>query len=613
MITSFEIANFKAFGDNPQSIPLKPLTIVLGPNSSGKSSILHSLLFAHHAMTQGELDVIYPILSDQTVDLGGFQQFIHGARRGLTSRFTWTARCAASDLAAYLDKKRSGIHRHFRVEDTKDWELLFDGMSEVELSLTVGIPRDDKGNTSRSVSPRVERIECRIDAQILFSAFAVDDRLLKIDQLATDHLIVERISEKLAMIETFTVDISHRARKHALEAIDKLVPRLAIETDGFMPNRLLDSEATHTIDAERSIRKIESASMDEIDNAIRRSMPRLLNELLAGITYLLRADISSMKYLGPLRSYPPRHMAFSEVKSLGTAAGGGAAWTEVAQNHSIRTKVNEWLGNTDKLKTPYQLKLRDYYTLMDLESTYSDSLYDAIYEVIATLHEEIDESWLYDLQEAAKAKEDAQRACFDEGTITEDVMVSRTDPFYQMIDNFLENHTNIDLDAWAWKKRAERKTKPSSSDLILEDQRTKTEVSHRDVGIGISQVLPVLVTAYASQNQILAIEQPEIHLHPALQAELADVFIESAMGDTGNRFLLETHSEHLILRVLRRIRESSRADNPTIRPEDVCVLYVHPKESGSVIMQMRISKDGQFLDPWPGGFFPERMKEMMGA
>ena len=81
--------------------------------------------------------------------------------------------------------------------------------------------------------------------------------------------------------------------------------------------------------------------------------------------------------------------------------------------------------------------------------------------------------------------------------------------------------------------------------LVLIDKRTGIPVSHRDVGIGVSQVLPVLVSAYASKNKLLAIEQPEIHLHPALQAELGDVFLQSALGDSDNTFLIETHSEHL--------------------------------------------------------------------
>jgi hypothetical protein len=110
-------------------------------------------------------------------------------------------------------------------------------------------------------------------------------------------------------------------------------------------------------------------------------------------------------------------------------------------------------------------------------------------------------------------------------------------------------------------------------DLVLIDVRTDTPVSHRDVGIGISQVLPVLVHCYANEGKLVAIEQPEIHLHPALQAELGDVFIESALGERKNTFLLETHSEHLILRIMRRIRETTAGTLPEgippIKPDDV--------------------------------------------
>jgi predicted ATPase len=126
--------------------------------------------------------------------------------------------------------------------------------------------------------------------------------------------------------------------------------------------------------------------------------------------------------------------------------------------------------------------------------------------------------------------------------------------------------------------------------------------------------LPVLVHAYADEGKIVAIEQPEIHLHPALQAELGDVFIESALGERKNTFLLETHSEHLILRILRRVRETTEGKLPAgaqpVRPEDVTVVFVEPTAKGSFIKHLPVTPDGDFAAPWPGGFFAERLADL---
>ena len=144
-------------------------------------------------------------------------------------------------------------------------------------------------------------------------------------------------------------------------------------------------------------------------------------------------------------------------------------------------------------------------------------------------------------------------------------------------------------------------------ELVLRDVRKNTIVTHRDVGIGISQVLPVLVLAYGSRGKLLAMEQPEIHLHPALQAELGDVFIEAALGERKNTFILETHSEHLILRLMRRIREGK------ISPDDVGVVFVEPLARGSRFIELRIDEEGDFIDEWPGGFFEESFHEKFGG
>lgn len=134
-----------------------------------------------------------------------------------------------------------------------------------------------------------------------------------------------------------------------------------------------------------------------------------------------------------------------------------------------------------------------------------------------------------------------------------------------------------------------------------------------DVGAGIGFVFPIVVSCYHGHNGLI-IQQPELHLHPALQASLADVFIEAS---SRKKIVCETHSEHLILRVLRRIRQTTTgtlADSAlALRSGDVAFNYFEPMiDGGTRIHNIRVSDDGDFVDRWPNGFFAERDEELFG-
>lgn len=139
----------------------------------------------------------------------------------------------------------------------------------------------------------------------------------------------------------------------------------------------------------------------------------------------------------------------------------------------------------------------------------------------------------------------------------------------------------------------------------LIEKNLNVKLSLKDVGFGVGQILPILVEGISKKGRIVLVEQPELHLHPKLQADLADFFIENSKANE-NQWIIETHSELLILRVLRHIRRG------LLSPEDVSVLYVNPGKDGSEISELRIDEKGDFIDPWPHGFFDEDVVELFG-
>ncbi len=126
-------------------------------------------------------------------------------------------------------------------------------------------------------------------------------------------------------------------------------------------------------------------------------------------------------------------------------------------------------------------------------------------------------------------------------------------------------------------------------------------VNITDMGFGTSQVLPIIVGGFSiERNALLLIEQPEIHLHPKAQSILGDLFIEIANED--KTLIIETHSEHLISRLQRRIAENK------ISNKDVIFYYVTIGDKGSQLQQLEIDEEG-YIEKIPEGFFDEDYKE----
>lgn len=146
----------------------------------------------------------------------------------------------------------------------------------------------------------------------------------------------------------------------------------------------------------------------------------------------------------------------------------------------------------------------------------------------------------------------------------------------------------------------------NSSEIIqpvLEERNNKKGISFlADAGYAIKKVIPLLYHFNFNRDGVIALEEPEANIHPKYQANLANVFVES-LYENNNEFVIETHSELIVLRFLKLIREKK------LDYEDFSIHFIEKNKEGSHIKKIEINEDGSLNTPWPGGFFKERLEE----
>jgi predicted ATPase len=145
--------------------------------------------------------------------------------------------------------------------------------------------------------------------------------------------------------------------------------------------------------------------------------------------------------------------------------------------------------------------------------------------------------------------------------------------------------------------------------VVVRTPGSRRQVNLADVGFGVSQVLPVLVQLlYVERDATLIFEQPELHLHPRVQSELADLFIETIQmrqdGEPrGIQCLVESHSEHFLRRLQRRIAEGKLA------PDQTALYFCKPGPDGSTIEELKLDEFGN-ISNWPEHFFGDEVGDL---
>jgi AAA domain, putative AbiEii toxin, Type IV TA system/Protein of unknown function (DUF3696) len=598
MLTSVRLANFKAFGRS-QRVPLRPITLLFGANSAGKSSVIHSLALAHHAIHGGDLDTQRTQIGGEAIDLGGFRQYVH--RRQRERRVELAFELNPGDLSG----RTAQLLRSART---------------VTVEVAIGSGLTGRPEPSRAESQdgavRVERFGVDVDGAPLLSMSARAGGQLRLDRLDHAHSVFRDVFRAIVTLATTTPEVTSDDFAGLGKALDELVPAISARTVGLFP-RIEELEPVEGQATEPFIAVSRGRRQEDLARASRLFVPGALRDLVEGLASAVNDEIRKLRYLGPLRSNPPRHLAFAQHHDPNWFSGGGYAWDVVRAREDARQWVNEWLGNPDRLKTPYELVVRDLLPAAAIAAELPQKLTQTVQGVLVSVLDRLggDEqpelvALATDLAQRVEAARQQAPIEKNASLALEDLVATGRAPEVQDLASVVGE---LEVVAERWAHDLVEARGESIRDLMLIDKRTGTIVSHRDVGIGVSQVLPVLVSAYASRDLFLAIEQPEIHLHPALQAELGDVFLASALGHR-NVFLLETHSENLILRILRRIRETTDGDlepgATAVRPDDVSVLFVQSGQEGAEIVHIPVTEDGEFARPWPEGFFPERAREL---
>ena len=549
-ITAITIENFKGIKD-PVRIELKPITLLFGPNSAGKSTVIQALHYAREIFVRGNVNPSHSLVGGDAVSLSGFKNVVHNHDINLPILISFEL------TSVHLPDYVEGFNHPYAADQWFQEYGFEDALDNNVLDL---------------VPTRIRKIEVTIviewchknnEAQITEYKVTVNDEpLLKIkpsEQKYSQELYIDPSHSIFAGCDKSTRSAVFEDLHYDLDYEGEIPhPLFSYLNDSFFGEYEIPGMTTPIILQQSSplpkwgvgfnfSQKIFSPDCEEVETSYSGFFTFALSSLAIGPGELVRNALKDFRYIGPLRNIPPRSYEPELFVDESRWANGLAAWDILyGANEKLLEHINGWLFNKDRLDTGYKIVLKQYVEL-DLNSSVMKSLKN---ETLAG------------------------------GYINARKGIAKL---------------------------------PIKRRLLLKDIDKDLETMPQDVGVGISQILPVVVAALYSSNGFFAIEQPELHIHPALQVALGDLFIEQIRKHDGLFFILETHSEHLLLRLLRRIRETNDGEvgeNQKLSPSELGIHFIESTKSGMHCKIIRVDEEGDFIDQWPQGFFAERAEEL---
>ena len=540
-ITSITIENFKCIGD-AVTIPIRPVTLLFGKNSAGKSTVLHALHYMREVCEDAGADPDRTRIGGKYIDLGGFRSLVH---------------------LHELDRK-------------------------IRIRIEFDLASEESKNLNRFLEHKTNPDSMWIEV---------------ITSWNENNVYTESYEYGLNGTEWIRFTPTERVEVKHSDTVD------------------LDDTEWHQL-GNYMLLNIKHPDIKDTTGDYLKKISGIPFSMWSGIPL---QELRDIRHLGPMRETPSRDYRPQLTPEEALWMEGLEAWNTLGRNPQLIKRINHYMR--DVLKMGYTISRQ---------------------EITMSLKDD-------------ESKEQSH------------------DP--------LEKYRTVII-------------------IKLYDEKNNIYLDLADVGLGISQVTPVLVGAShggrpdPNRNYLnkppggfFMVEEPELHLHPASQVALGDVFIDcirnpvrelkeafespkeksdkdnhkvkeyadkwmqfmkenrdhphlkkliESTGENrldkaavailrmfanniveyekfsndllrGRTLLIETHSEHLLLRLLRRVRETTKGEQTDyiLTPDDLSIVYVVPTSERVEFIPLNVMDDGDFDGPWPEGFFDERLEELL--
>jgi predicted ATPase len=500
MLKNWLVSNFKSIHSMEKPLEFAPLTIFCGANSSGKSSLLQSILLLKQTLQRQQMDKPAIVLNGALVKLGKFSEIISASKQSDKTNDKITVGFTIADIDYYLEDE-------FRVSIGRSVERSVG--SKIEFKLDV----NDQPSEHRPIVSYVSITDLNCKETKVTAHFGGDESYIIGNARNPFSTTID-----LSLLGITSSD-SPSDGVNADPPSDSPSGGVGAGTPSDSPSDGVDVYVASWVSSrvfDHFLPKVEFKK-DDLNKSYEKNIS-MIRDLFSKELY----------YIGPLRADPKKS---SDNAGLLGDAGVGYQGEYTAEYYKIIKSKDKESFDLDNYLEHNNLNVKKL--LMENPEDFN--------------------------------------FC----------------SFGYAVDQWLRY---IDIaDGMAVNEEGDLKVKQGEREIGL-----------NNVGVGVSQVLPIIVQCLgAYPGSTIIIEQPELHLHPRMQSRLADFFL--VMSLSGKQLIIETHSEYIIDKLRLRVVQA-----PLDKPinEEIAIYFAEKHKGASEFKRIKIN-DFSVMSEWPEGFFEE--------